>query len=64
MNPDLARLQPYPFEKIRALLDGVTPADMPAVSLAIGEPKHSTPDFIHQAVSANMGGLANYPLTK
>ncbi|MBU2005848.1 MAG: succinyldiaminopimelate transaminase, partial [Gammaproteobacteria bacterium] len=46
------------------LLDGVTPADMPAVSLAIGEPKHSTPDFIHQAVSANMGGLANYPLTK
>lgn len=64
MNPDLARLQPYPFEKIRALLDGVTPADMPAVSLAIGEPKHPTPDFIHQAVNANMGGLANYPLTK
>ncbi len=64
MNPDLARLQPYPFEKIRALLNGVSPADMPAVSLAIGEPKHPTPDFIHQAVAANMGGLANYPLTK
>lgn len=64
MNPDLARLQSYPFEKIRGLLTGVTPADLPLVSLAIGEPKHPTPDFIHQAVSANLGGLANYPLTK
>lgn len=64
MNPDLARLQPYPFEKIRALLDGVKPANLPPVSLAIGEPKHATPDFIHQAVADNLGGIANYPLTK
>lgn len=64
MNSDLARLQPYPFEKIRTLLQGVAPADLPAVSLAMGEPKHPTPDFIHQAVVANMGGFANYPLTK
>ncbi|MEB4591789.1 succinyldiaminopimelate transaminase [Candidatus Thiothrix sp. Deng01] len=64
MNPDLARLQPYPFEKIRDLLADVTPAGLPPVSLAIGEPKHPTPDFIHQAVSANLDGLANYPLTK
>lgn len=64
MNPDLARLQPYPFEKIRALLNGVSPPDLPAVSLAIGEPKHPTPDFIHQAVIEHMNGLANYPLTK
>lgn len=64
MNPDLAGLQPYPFEKIRALLNGVSPPDLPAVSLAIGEPKHPTPDFIHQAVVEHMNGLANYPLTK
>jgi N-succinyldiaminopimelate aminotransferase len=64
MNPDLARLQPYPFERIRALLEGFTPADLPAVSLAIGEPKHPTPDFIHQAIAANLSGLSNYPLTK
>ncbi|MBJ6611410.1 MAG: succinyldiaminopimelate transaminase [Candidatus Thiothrix moscowensis] len=64
MNSDLARLQPYPFEKIRTLLQGVAPADLPAVSLAMGEPKHPTPDFIHQAVVANMAGFANYPLTK
>lgn len=64
MNPDLARLQPYPFEKIRVLLDGVQPAALPAISLAIGEPKHPTPTFIHQAVLENLNGLANYPLTK
>ncbi|MEZ5451276.1 MAG: succinyldiaminopimelate transaminase [Thiothrix sp.] len=64
MNPDLARLQPYPFERIRSLLEGVSPAGVPAVSLAMGEPKHPTPDFIHQAISNNLGGLANYPLTK
>lgn len=64
MNPDLLRLQPYPFEKIRALLDGVTPADMPAISLAVGEPKHATPDFIHQAIIDNLNGVANYPITK
>ena len=64
MNPDLARLQPYPFEKIRILLEGLTPANLPAISLAIGEPKHPTPDFIYQAVIQNLQGLANYPLTK
>lgn len=64
MNPDLARLQPYPFERIRALLDGITPPALPMVSLAMGEPKHPTPDFIHKAIKANLEGLANYPLTK
>jgi len=63
MNPDLARLQPYPFERIRTLLAGLTPAALPSVSLAIGEPKHPTPDFIHQAISANLGGLSSYPQT-
>ncbi|MDX9987932.1 succinyldiaminopimelate transaminase [Thiothrix unzii] len=64
MNPDLARLQPYPFERIRALLDGITPPALPMVSLAMGEPKHPTPAFIHEAIKANLEGLANYPLTK
>lgn len=64
MNPDLARLQAYPFERIRTLLQGVNPAAVPAVSLAMGEPKHPTPTFIHAAIAANLSGLANYPLTK
>ncbi|WP_298607526.1 succinyldiaminopimelate transaminase [uncultured Thiothrix sp.] len=64
MNSDLNQLHPYPFEKIRHLLKGVAPANQPAVSLAIGEPKHPTPDFIHQAVTEHLQGLATYPLTK
>ena len=42
MNTALNQLQPYPFEKLRALLGGVTPAaDKRAIALSIGEPKHT-----------------------
>jgi N-succinyldiaminopimelate aminotransferase len=34
-----------------------------AISLSIGEPKHATPQFIRDALSANLDGLANYPTT-
>ncbi|HPE61945.1 MAG: succinyldiaminopimelate transaminase [Thiothrix sp.] len=65
MNPDLQRLQPYPFQKIRDLLaDARPPVGLNAVSLAIGEPKHPTPALIHHAVTENLLGLATYPLTK
>lgn len=64
MNSDLNQLHPYPFEKIRTLLKGVVPAQQSAVSLAIGEPKHPTPEFIHQAVVEHLKGLASYPATK
>lgn len=64
MNPDLNRLQAYPFEKLKALYAPVTPD--PAYSLIplyIGEPKHPTPEFIKQTLTANLAGLAGYPLT-
>ncbi|PID49567.1 MAG: succinyldiaminopimelate transaminase [Proteobacteria bacterium] len=65
MNSHLQHLQPYPFQKIRTLLEGSQlPAGLKTISLAIGEPKHPTPDFIHQAVSQNLQGLATYPMTK
>lgn len=64
MNPDLQRLQPYPFQKLAALFREVTPnPDYRAISLSIGEPKHATPQFIKDALTANLGGLANYPTT-
>jgi N-succinyldiaminopimelate aminotransferase len=64
MNPDLAKLQPYPFEKLRALLAGVTPdARLAPISLQIGEPKHPTPDFIKEALARSLDGLATYPPT-
>src|SRR5215510_13364667 len=64
MNPDLAKLQPYPFEKLRALFAGATPdpAHSP-ISLSIGEPKHATPALIKHALAQNLDGLAAYPPT-
>lgn len=64
MNPYLDSLQPYPFEKLRALLEGVVPpADLPPVRLSIGEPQHATPEFIKTALTDALSGLANYPTT-
>jgi N-succinyldiaminopimelate aminotransferase len=64
MNPALDQLQPYPFEKLRALLGGVQPAaDMRAIALSIGEPKHKSPDFVAQALTASLDKLAVYPTT-
>jgi N-succinyldiaminopimelate aminotransferase len=64
MNPLLSRLQPYPFERLRKLFAGVQPpADVRPISLGIGEPRHATPAFIEQALSADLGGLARYPAT-
>ncbi|MGI9345755.1 MAG: aminotransferase class I/II-fold pyridoxal phosphate-dependent enzyme [Gammaproteobacteria bacterium] len=40
LNPRLGSLQPYPFTRLRALLQGLEPpADRPAISLAAGEPR-------------------------
>src|SRR4030067_2960073 len=64
MNPDLQRLQPYPFQKLAALLREVTPnAAYRPITLHIGEPKHATPQFIRDALTDNLDGLANYPTT-
>ena len=64
MNPDLNCLQPYPFQKLAALFREVTPNQVyRPISLSIGEPKHATPQFIKDALTANLDGLANYPTT-
>jgi N-succinyldiaminopimelate aminotransferase len=64
MNPDLGKLQPYPFERLRELLAGATPpAALPHINLSIGEPKHATPPFIFEALTRALPGLARYPST-
>ncbi|ABF08307.1 Probable succinyldiaminopimelate aminotransferase protein [Cupriavidus metallidurans CH34] len=63
VNPRLDLLQTYPFEKLRALVADVKPAAVPPISFGIGEPKHPTPAFIKEAMTASLGGLANYPST-
>jgi len=64
VNPLLQRLQPYPFERLRALTAGVTPNPaLRPISLGIGEPKHPTPVLVEDALLAALGGLSSYPAT-
>jgi N-succinyldiaminopimelate aminotransferase len=65
MNPLLASLQPYPFERLRQLFAGVTPPPQLAhISLGIGEPKHATPQFIKDALIGSLDtALSGYPAT-
>lgn len=65
MNHALNQLQPYPFEKLRALLGGVAAnPDKRAIALSIGEPKHSSPAFVKQALADNLDQMAVYPTTQ
>jgi len=64
VNPLLARLQPYPFERLGALLAGTTPsAALSPIRLSIGEPQHPTPALIRQALVEHLNGLSTYPTT-
>ena len=63
MNPLLARLQPYPFDRLRTLLAGTSPPAIPPIRLSLGEPQHATPELIRLALVDNLGGLSVYPLT-
>lgn len=63
MNDALNLLQPYPFEKLRALLAGVQPPAKKAIALSIGEPKHRSPSFVAEALSASLEQLSVYPTT-
>ncbi|KPF48252.1 succinyldiaminopimelate transaminase [beta proteobacterium AAP121] len=64
MNPLLARLHPYPFERWRELTADLTPnpAYRP-ISLGIGEPKHATPALIEEALMKALPTLSAYPAT-
>ncbi|WP_097460171.1 succinyldiaminopimelate transaminase [Mangrovitalea sediminis] len=65
MNPNLKRLQPYPFEKLANLKAGITPpADLRPIALSIGEPKHPAPAFVKQVLIDRLDQLAVYPSTK
>ncbi|WP_010322601.1 succinyldiaminopimelate transaminase [Marinobacterium stanieri] len=65
MNPDLDRLQPYPFEKLAVLKAGVQPpTSLEHISLGIGEPKHPAPPFVLEVMADNLSCLSNYPTTK
>lgn len=64
MNPELDLLQPYPFEKLRALLSGIDPAALKPVSLSVGEPKHPAPQFVLDALIDSIRTVESYPSTR
>ena len=65
MNPDLASLQPYPFQKLAELLRGITPpADKSPIRLSVGEPQHAAPTVVLEAITAQLASLSTYPSTK
>lgn len=65
MNPDLNKLQPYPFEKLAQLKAQVSANEnLNHIALSIGEPKHLPPQFVLQSLQDNLDKLANYPATK
>jgi N-succinyldiaminopimelate aminotransferase len=63
LNPRLSTLQPYPFERLRALLGGVSPPPLAPIRLSIGEPQHAAPDLIRSALVGHLDGLSSYPMT-
>lgn len=65
MNPDLNKLQPYPFEKLTKLKGAVTPpSDLKHIALSIGEPKHPAPAFVLNTLRTELQRVENYPTTK
>jgi len=56
--------EPYPFEKLNALLQNITPSSdyTPAV-LTIGEPQFETPQFIQDVLKESTPLLKKYPKT-
>ena len=55
MNPQLSRLRPYPFERLRTLLAGAAPPRaLQHISLSIGEPRHAPPDVVLEAYTQNL----------
>ena len=63
MNPLLASLHPYPFERLKQLFASVTPnAAYRHISLGIGEPRHATPQVVLDALARSdprTGGVSS-----
>ncbi len=62
INPRFETLPDYPFDRLRALLDGIDPpADLDPISLAVGEPQQPVPDWVAQIISDNTHTWNKYP---
>ena len=64
MNPDLQKLQPYPFERLAALKAGITPSDKAHIALSIGEPRHAPPTFLREEMLRHLDKFDSYPVSR
>ena len=65
MNPNLQKLQAYPFERLSALKKHILPpSDLNHISLSIGEPKHSAPSFVKDVLANSIDEIEKYPTTR
>lgn len=61
-NPDLAVLPDFPFDRLRSLLDGITPAsNLEPIALSVGEPQKPIPAFAEAIIAEGRGSWNKYP---
>jgi N-succinyldiaminopimelate aminotransferase len=64
MNPRLASLHAYPFERLAQLKATVQPPPhLEHIAMSIGEPQHAPPTVVLQALERNLDRLGSYPAT-
>lgn len=62
LNPHLASLTAYPFDRLRRLLDPVAPPpDLRSLVLSVGEPRHPPPPMVAEIVARDAAGWGRYP---
>jgi len=62
LNPRLALLPDYPFERLRGLLDPLPPAaGLEPIAMSLGEPQHPYPVLVGEVLQANAHLYGKYP---
>lgn len=62
INPRLDALRDNPFDRLRALLDGIRPpAGLKPLVLSVGEPRHPPPPLVDRVIAAHRGEWGRYP---
>ncbi|WP_298139074.1 succinyldiaminopimelate transaminase [Acidiferrobacter sp.] len=64
MNPTLESLHPYPFQRLAALTAHLAPPPGTRINMAIGEPRHPTPELVRAELTGALDALSTYPSTR
>ena len=62
LNPLIDGLADYPFDRLRALLDGIEPpSGLAPLVLSVGEPRHPPPPLVAEMLAAHSEEWGRYP---